>query len=136
METKEKITYKVQIAYRVWDYVDVTLDADQNPNDAIEIAEDISFKRSLNEMNCDHDYTEIIERSAPNPNQVFERCPHCETESGYDADSMMHICPICGKVIVMCSMCEETTGCANCYWVKLARDMNNSKAKNNETKSV
>ena len=124
METKEKITYKVQIAYRVWDYVEVTLDADQNPDDAKEIAEGISFERSMNDMEIDHDYTEIIERYKPRADQVFERCPHCGTESAYDSDSMLRICPTCDKVIVMCSMCEETTGCANCYWVKLARNIN------------
>lgn len=137
METKEKITYKVQIAYRVWDYVEVTLDADQNSNDAKEIAEGISFERSMNDMEIDHDYTEIIQTHKPRPDQVFERCPHCETESGYTPDRMIQDCPTCGKTIVLCAMCEEVNGCKECLLVRYARTANKQKARcNNETENL
>lgn len=58
-----KVKYTICVSYRVWDYVDVILDEDQNVYDAYEEAERISFnERNLNDMYCDHDLTEDIER--------------------------------------------------------------------------
>ena len=55
--------YRVCIKYIVYDYVEVELPSDQNPNDAIELAEEISCGRSLNDMDADIEYSEIIERA-------------------------------------------------------------------------
>ena len=54
--------YRVCIKYIVHDYVDVELPSDQNPNDAIELAEEISSNRSGDEMYWDIEYSEITER--------------------------------------------------------------------------
>ena len=57
-----KVKYKVCVAYRVWDYIDVILDEDQNVCDAYEEAERISFDRNLEDMCIDHDITEDTDR--------------------------------------------------------------------------
>lgn len=57
-----KVKCKVCVAYRVWDYIDVIIDEDTDERDALEHAERISYDRSLNDMCCDHDLTEVIER--------------------------------------------------------------------------
>lgn len=124
---KKKVTYKVQVAYRVWDYVEVTLDADQNENDAKAIAEQISYERNLDEMVVDHDYTDIVERNYADAVATYEVCPHCGTESEVIAEMGVQRCSGCGKAIVICSMCENQVDCRNCEWVKIAREMNKTK---------
>ena len=56
-------------------------------------------------------YTELEKRRY----FVTEYCPHCDTEStlmwsveehGYEI-----YCPVCGKKIMLCSMCEHTNDC-------------------------
>lgn len=121
---KKKVTYKVQVAYRVWDYVEVTLDADQNENDAKAIAEQISYERNLDEMVVDHDYTDIVERNYADAEATYEMCPYCGTESEVIAEMGVQRCSCCGKAIVICSMCENQVDCRNCEWVKIAREMN------------
>lgn len=121
---KKKVTYKVQVAYRVWDYVEVTLDADRNEDDAKAIAEQISYERNLDEMVVDHDYTDIVERSYADAEATYEVCPHCGAESEVIAEIGVQRCSCCGKAIVICSMCENQVDCRNCEWVKIAREMN------------
>lgn len=57
-----KVKCKVCVAYRVRDYIEVIIDEDTNEIDALEHAERISYDRSLDDMCCDHDLTEVIER--------------------------------------------------------------------------
>ena len=57
-----KVKYTICVSYRVWDYVDVILDEDQNEYDAYEEAERISFDRNLEDMCVDHDTTEDTDR--------------------------------------------------------------------------
>lgn len=57
-----KVKYTICVSYRVWDYVDVILDEDQNVYDAYEEAERISFDRNLEDMCVEHDTTEDTDR--------------------------------------------------------------------------
>lgn len=54
--------YRVCIKYIVHDYVDVELPSDQNPNDAIELAEEISWYRPAGDMDWELDSSTIIAR--------------------------------------------------------------------------
>lgn len=52
----KKKTFKVLVAYKVWDYYEVKA---RNEYEAREIAEEIAGGQSLNQMECDHYATEI-----------------------------------------------------------------------------
>lgn len=54
-----KVKYQVIVKYNVYDFVEVELDEDTNPNDAIEIAEQISYERSLEDMSVELEYIEF-----------------------------------------------------------------------------
>lgn len=56
-----KVKYTVVVKYNVYDSVEVVLDDDQNSNDALEIAEEISCDRPLNEDGADIDYSKIVD---------------------------------------------------------------------------
>ena len=56
-----KVKYTVVVKYNVYDSVEVVLDDDQNSNDALEIAEEISCDRPLNEDSADIDYSKIVD---------------------------------------------------------------------------
>lgn len=66
-----KVKYTICVSYRVWDYVDVILDEDQNVYDAYEEAEKISFERNLNDMCIDHDTTEDTDREYVEHNEFL-----------------------------------------------------------------
>ena len=51
-----KKTYRVLVAYKVWDYYEVKA---HNEDEAREIAEEMACEASLNQMECDHYATEI-----------------------------------------------------------------------------
>lgn len=57
-----KVKYTVAVAYRVFDQFEVVLDEDVNENDALEMAERVASEQSLNDMECDHLCTYIVER--------------------------------------------------------------------------
>lgn len=52
----KKKTYRVLVAYKVWDYYTVTANDDDEARD---IAESIACEKSLNQMECDLYATEI-----------------------------------------------------------------------------
>lgn len=56
-----KVKYTVLVKYNVYDSVEVVLDDDQNSNDALEIAEEISCDRPLNDDDAHIDYSEIVD---------------------------------------------------------------------------
>ena len=59
---KRKVKYQVCVEYRVFDFIDVTLNEDQSENDAIYAAECVSFDKSLDDMVVDYVDTRIVER--------------------------------------------------------------------------
>lgn len=54
--------YKVRVRWIVYDYVEVELPDDQNENDAIEQAENISAVNPAGDMDWELDSSTIIER--------------------------------------------------------------------------
>lgn len=56
-----KIKYTVLLTYRVTDCVVVELDEGQNPNDALEIAEEISSNKDANDFAWDYPHCEIVD---------------------------------------------------------------------------
>lgn len=54
-----KVKYKVIVKYNVYDFVEVELDEDTNRYDALEIAEQISLDRKLDDMCVDLEYVEF-----------------------------------------------------------------------------
>jgi len=40
--------------------------------------------------------------------KTYEVCPHCENEVELDAELKVQKCPVCGKMIVTCSMCRNS----------------------------
>ena len=54
-----KVKYNVIVKYNVYDFVEVELDEDTNPDDALEIAEQISYERSLEDMSVELEYVEF-----------------------------------------------------------------------------
>jgi hypothetical protein len=64
-------------------------------------------------------------------NETYEWCPNCGCEVIIKADcSIRQICPICGKPIIACSMCE-TMNCNNCPLNKRVKSKTRIKLKKN-----
>lgn len=56
-------------------------------------------------------------------NMTWEWCPHCDSEVELKCEMKPQVCPVCGKWICPCSLCD---GCKkDCEIEKECRRLNN-----------
>lgn len=56
-------------------------------------------------------------------NKTTELCPYCNNEVELNAEFKAQVCPVCGKVILPCSLCDmDKADCANCPLKKMNKE--------------
>lgn len=68
--------------------------------------------------------------------QVTEWCSHCERENTLEWDveteGLKAFCPGCGKVMMLCSECEDAFSGGNCSWNENTQSCKYNKRENVE----